>query len=137
MFNLYGDTHHETGIVLYGNNESGIEIGVFNWGQFEDNRIPLLSPAGGLVISWPCDESFVLSHVARVSDIRSLLPGSYWLDGEYLDTDMNVIYDEFLDLPGLFGFGPAAEVYEDDSFYAGDIYQLSDGTRFVVCDIWD
>ena len=33
-------TGHEAGIIIYGDNS----VGVFNWGNYDENRIPILAP---------------------------------------------------------------------------------------------
>lgn len=87
MFNLYNDTNHEAGIIVYEDNA----VGVFNWAECGDNCIPMLSPFG-TPINWPVDvdDAAEIVHAGFVDDVREYLPGTVFLKDGELTTDMDI-----------------------------------------------
>lgn len=135
MFNLFVDTNHEAGIILYGDGT----VGVFNWGQFDDGFIPMVGLVG-LVVPWPfaAGEDVDLVHVAHVDDVREYLPGAVWMGEDGLETDLDIVYDEHDDIPALWGFGPIADNYSNmDRPYSGDIWDMPGGQRVITIDFWN
>lgn len=119
-------TNHEAGIIVY----SGNTVGVFNWGNCDDNQIPVLSPLG-LPMPWPeADDVFEDVTEAAVKDIRTVIPGRIWLEDGEAGTDLDIIYDEDGDLPRLF------LEQLDDFEYEGYVYTLKDGRKIIVPDMW-
>lgn len=135
MFNLYENTHHEAGIILYGDKT----IGVFNWGQFDDGFVPMVGPVG-IVVPWPAgtaENDVELVYVTHADDVRDYLPGTVWMGEDGLETDMDVAYDQNDDVPALWGFGPAANAYSDmDNPYSGTIWDIPGGPRVITIDLW-
>ncbi len=146
MFNL-NDTSHEAGILIYGHNS----VIVCNWGTCEDNYIPIASPFGTLM-PWPYPdedgEKHTLIEDKHVDDVRSLLPGTVWMDDEddmTCDTDMDIVSDKFGDLSALFGIktgdtDPA--LYTDPSDpapYSGTLWRVSgiDDVQIITLDSWN
>lgn len=103
MANLRELTEHTAGIIIYG----GESVGVYDWGRLDDAQIPILSPIG-TPMGWPCPEleGDVNIEGTVVDDIRTILPGKYWYDDaeNAIATDMDVVYDEYGDLPALYGY---------------------------------
>ncbi len=138
MATLQELTSQESGIIIFEDNS----VIVCNWSSFGDGQRPIFF-VGGLV-SWDCPELLgkadeLLQSIPheRVSDIRDVLPGTYYDDDETekLLTDMEVVFDQNYDLPALFGFQAAgdgcAEVKLDDQ---GNIIPTS-GTVYTVGDL--
>lgn len=135
MFNLFDDTNHEAGIIVYGDNS----VGVYNWTSCSDHVLPLLSPFG-TPINWPkdVDDGAEITHVDHVDDVRNYLPGTVFDEGGQIATNMDIVYDENEDIPGLFGFGPAAGSYEGcENPYSGDIWTLPTGEKVITIDLWN
>ena len=87
-------TGHEAGIVIY---ESG-EVAVVNWGQYDDDQVPRLTPMLGM-FGFP--EDGILDNVPvseTVEDVRDILPGKVWMDDGELDTDMEILQDDNNDI---------------------------------------
>ena len=138
MFNLYKDTEHEAGIIVYEDNA----VGVFFWAAMPcgDNCIPVLSPIG-TPISWPraVAEEVEVVHIGSVDDVREYLPGSVFLKDGKITTDMDIVYDRDGDIPGLFGFGPHAAPYNDSDIaqpYRGDIWELPGVGKVITISDW-
>lgn len=127
-------TNHEAGIIVYGDNS----VGVFTWGNYDENRIPILAP-GGIPMAWPeADDVFVGVTAEHFDDFRSEIPGTIWLEnGEtYSDekvavTDLDIVYDENNDLVRLF-----LEDLEPVE-YTGTVYTLLDGRKIIAPDMWN
>lgn len=135
MFNLYNDTNHEAGIIVYEDNA----VGVFNWADCGDNCLPMLSPFG-TPINWPVDvdDEAEIVHIGFVDDVREYLPGTVFLKDGVLTTDMDIVYDRNDDIPGLFGFGPCAESYKKyEQPYSGDIWELPGGGKVITIPWWN
>ncbi len=134
-------TNHEAGIICYGENT----VAVVNWGQYEDDRVPIMGPAG-IMFAWPEDEGTVAAAentYRRFNDVRDELPGKIWLTDEtddqgrkIADTDLDILADEFGDLHRLFlgvdGDGESLSA----SDYEGAAYTLPDGRKILVLDMW-
>lgn len=98
-------TSHEAGIIVYPDGA----VAVANWGQYDDDMLPILGPFG-LLIPWRHEVGYLASSThEHVADLRATLPGSMWLtdevdgDGEPIaETDMDITADENDDLPRLF-----------------------------------
>lgn len=135
MFNLYDDTNHEAGIIVYEDNV----VGVFNWAGCENNCIPMLSPFG-TPINWPAnvDDDAEIVHIGFVDDVREYLPGTVFLKDGQLTTDMDIVYDANHDIPALFGFGPCADAYNEyEQPYSGDIWELPGGAKVITIPWWN
>jgi hypothetical protein len=135
MKNLNELTSQESGIVVYG--EGGVIV--TNWAELGDDALPALDPTGNFILGWPHDDLDVESS-HEVEDVREELPGTVWvkdIDEGTLDTDMDIIYDKFGDLPALWGFdtGCGAEVVGGPT--PGVVYVLSDGTKVIAPDGWN
>lgn len=119
-------TNHEAGIIVY----SGNTVGVFNWGNCDDSQIPVLSPLG-LPMPWPeADDVFEDVTEAAVKDVRTVIPGRIWLEDGEAETDLDIVYDEYGDLPRLF-----LELL-DEFEYEGYVYTLKDGRKIIAPDMW-
>lgn len=98
--NLKLETGHETGIIVF----DGGTVSVVNWAECNDNTLPMVVsnlPYAG-PISWPWEYTILtLDH--KTDDIREGLPGTIWMeeDGTYA-SDMDIIYDDNMDLKNLF-----------------------------------
>lgn len=107
-------THHESGIIIHGNN-----IMVDNWQFYDDDVFPALF-AGGMV-GYPSEKNSVeaMQNTARrVEHIRDTMP----------DAKNAVIdYDANGDLPRIYSG-------EDDE--PGTVYDLPDGGLLIVPDDW-
>ena len=120
-------TGHESGIIVYGDHT----VGVFNWGTYDDNQLPVLSPIG-TPMAWPeGDDVFVGVTESHLDDFRSEIPGSIWKEDELVDTDLDIVYDENNDLVRLF--------FEnlDPMEYNGTVYTLHDGRKIIAPDMWN
>lgn len=145
MFNFVDKTGHASGIIIYTTEEGQPEIVVsaaFSNG-YAKNALPLLAPAGGLTIWWPEPEDAELVFDREVEDIRKEIPGSVWaVEGEknQIDTDLDIVYDQFDDIPAIFGFKAGdADPDDYDVFgYSGAIYHLTsrDDVKIIVPDFW-
>lgn len=135
MFNL-NDTQHESGIILYGDET----VGVFNWGWLDNGYIPMVGPYG-IVVPWPLDNSddTELFCIESVDDVHAHLPGTVWMGKDGLETDMEIICDEFGDLPALWGFGDHASHYDDlDCNYSGCVWSIGDSAyKVITIDFWN
>lgn len=131
--NLPENTNHESGIIIYGDKT----VGVYNWQSIGDNEIPMISPLGSPV-NWKMDNDINIMHVAMVGDVRKYLPGTVWMEDGELKTDLDIVWDGHSDIPGLFGFGPAADAYRRyDCPYSGDIWELSNGWQVITIKFWN
>ena len=128
---LYELTNHEAGIIVY----PGNAVAVFNWATLDDDRLPMLSPFGGM-IGWPYDGGFGVNSNHTVKDVRAELPGSVWLaEGGAAYTDMDVVSDYNGDLVRLF---LGADDYNPDvDVTSGEVYTLHDGTKIIVPHDWN
>lgn len=130
---LWDITGQGTGIVIY-DDES---VGVFNWERLDDAQIPLLSPLG-LPMGWPCPELEGDAEIEGtvVDDIRTILPGKCWYDDaeNAIKTDMDVVYDEYGDLPALYGYdiglGTLLELDDNGNLIptSGTVYRIGEYT---------
>lgn len=124
-------TGHEAGIVIYEDNC----VGVCNWGRYDEDRFPVLSPLG-LPMPWP-EENCVFDGAKEefCKDIRAELPGSIWIehgeDGDVANTDLDIVFDEFGDLARLF------LDKLDDVEYEGYVYTLRDGRKVIAPVMWN
>lgn len=131
-------TGHEAGIIIYPNSKT---VAVYNWGQCDDNQVPIMSPLGEPM---PWDEGEdVFNGVteARFADARQLFPGSVWLTDEtdengtrIADTDLDIVYDYFSDICRMFLGG---EGYEQPEDFEGTAYTLRDGRIILALDMWN
>lgn len=122
-------TGHESGIVIYQDKT----VGVYNWCSYDDDQFPIISPFG-TPIPWNEDSGvFDGATVECVSDVRSLLPGTVWLEDGEAKTDMGIVYDGFGDLAGLF---LNSEYYTSPEDYVGEAYTLRDGRVILTVDLW-
>ena len=132
---LYELTGHESGIIVYKSNE----IIVTNWASMGEELFPMLFPIGDMVVGFPVEESWADNCTTeRVDDFRTVLPGSIWLTDEVddkgthlADTDMEILSDANSDLLKAF---LAPEEYAGD--FSATVYQLEDGKKIVVPDMW-
>lgn len=135
MFNLFDDTHHESGIIVYPDNS----VAVLCWPQVDDNLLPHFEPSG-LVVWLPVSEDIEISEPECIKDIRDALPDTLWVDESgALASDMEILADEFGDLPALFGFrisDDADPANYDEFGYSGVVYEV-DGIKIVTCDFWN
>lgn len=128
-------TAHEAGIIVYADST----IVVANWGQYDDDMLPILGPFG-LLIPWKHEAGYLDSAKCEcVADLRTVLPGSIWLTDEVDDdgvtianTDMDIVSDEFDDIPRLF---LAADL--DPCELEASVYTLGDGTKVIAPDTWN
>lgn len=133
MARLWDITGQGTGIIIY-DDES---VGVYNWEQLDDAQVPLLSPLG-LPMGWPCSEmeGEIDVEATYVDDIRTILPGKCWYDDdeEALDTDMDIVYDKYGDLPALYGYdiglGTLLELDDNGNLMptSGAVYKIGEYT---------
>lgn len=133
-FNLRQVTGHDAGIVVY----DGTAVLVANWADMADNRLPAYL-AHGIVFGWPF-ETISIEDRYKVEDIRDELPGTVWLSDDeenVLDTDLDIIYDEFGDIPALFGFDTGAGAMVLDHPTSGVVYILDNGIKIIAPDEWN
>lgn len=146
MFNFIEVTGHEAGIIIYTNENERSEIIVASgYGSSSaENALPVLSPVGNFTIWWkePNDAELVFDR--EVQDIRKEIPGSVWaVEGEEdkIDTDLDIVYDQFDDIPAIFGFkaGDADPDLYKEYGYAGAVYHLTnrDDVKIIVPDFWN
>ena len=138
-------TGHEAGIICYGDRT----VGVYNWAQLEDDRIPMMGPAD-LVIDWP-EEGGVFSGATEthVDDLRTILPGSVWIDEDgNISTDLDIVHDDNNDLPWCYlcttddaadlsrAIGHHGDICEPD-WLSATVYILRDGRKVIAPDLWN
>ena len=138
-------TNQESGIIIYG----GDTVGVFNWPNLGDAQMPCTF-GGMFVMGWYCPELEGEAEELRaqlehtyVADIRCILPGECWYDDdeEALDTDMDIVSDDFGDVAALWGYdtGKGALVNRDDDGRLeptpGEVWRL-DGYTIIVPEGW-
>ncbi len=124
---LFELTGHEAGIIVYGDNT----VGVFNWGTYDDNQIPILSPIG-FPMAWPePSDVFGGFNETYSDDFRSEIPGSIWIEDGEVATDLDIVYDENNDLLRLF-----LENLDADE-YNGHIFTLKDGRKIIAPLTWN
>ena len=136
--NLMELTGHEAGIIVYPDSNS---VAVYNWGQCDDNQIPILSPLGEPV-NWPeAEDVFDGVTSARFADARELIPGIFWLTDEtdeqgnrFATTDLDIVYDRFYDISRMFLGG---EGYTSPEDFEGTAYTLRDGRVILALDMWN
>ena len=132
-------TGHEAGIILYGGNA----VAVCNWGSCDDDQIPyFLAPIGMIPFPGSEKEGYLTEGVTseHVEDVRTLLPGSVWLEDDsdseegskVADTDLDIVFDGNGDLIRLF----CDETLEACD-YEGTIYRLRDGKAIIAPDMWN
>lgn len=103
---LYDLTHREAGIIIYDDGS----VAVANWLACGDDMVPHLAPFGIGMIPFPVKAGLLESATFEtVDDFRTVLPGSIWLTDEtdnegnpVADTDLDIIHDQFNDLPIAF-----------------------------------
>ena len=124
MATLFDLTQQESGILVF----DGSAVAAFNWSSLNDAEIPsfnlLLGAIGfpAAALDGDADELREMLPVDRVTDVRDVLPGSYYSVGTddngvlTVSTDMEVLYDRGGDLPALFGFktGAADPILDSD-----------------------
>ena len=146
MFNFIDETGHESGIIIYTKEDGQPEVIVAaGYGSAcAENALPALAPAGGLTIWWPEPKDAELVFDREVEDIRKEIPGSVWaIEGEddKIDTDLDIVLDEFNDIPAIFGFkaGDADPDLYNEYGYSGAVYHLTsrDDVKIVVPDFWN
>lgn len=111
---LYELVGQEFGIIVYPDGT----VAVCNWAGLADATTPVFGPMA-MMIGFPCPELECEDedaedalrdalYAGEVDDVRTLLPGSYYLDEDTdepcITTDMDVIYDANYDLPALWGY---------------------------------
>ena len=146
MFNFIEVTSHESGIIIYTNENERSEIVVASgYGSSSaENALPVLSPVGNFTVWWKEPEDAELVLEKEVEDIRKEIPGSVWAvegEGKKIDTDLDIVFDEFQDIPAIFGFraGDAdPELYKEYG-YSGKVYRLTsrDDVKIIVPDFWN
>ena len=145
MATLLELTNQESGIIIY----DGESVGVFNWSSLEDAQMPCVL-GGMFVMGWYCAElegeaeelQEQLEHT-YVADIRCVLPGECWYDDdeEALDTDMDIVSDDYGDVAALWGYdtGNGAAVSRDDDGRLeptpGEVWRL-DSYTIIVPEGW-
>lgn len=112
---LYELTGQESGIIVYPDDT----VAVCNWAGLADATTPAFGPMAMMVVGFSCPELVCEAedaedalrdalYAGEVDDMRTLLPGSYYLneddDEPRIVTDMDVIYDANFDLPALWGY---------------------------------
>ena len=107
-------THHESGIIIYGNN-----IIVDNWMSYDDDQIPKLFYTGcvGFPVA-PGSVEAMADTMRRVDRIVDAMPDA---EIAVIDSDHND------DIPGIYNG-------EDDE--PGYVYDLPDGGLLIVPDNW-
>lgn len=127
-------TGKESGIVVYGDRS----VGVFNWANLGDDRLPAVLTSLNVLFDRREDPSiFADVKTHRFEDVRAELPGTIYRTGEtandgleIADTDMDIAYDRNGDLLRLF------LTKLEDCEYAGSAYTLQDGTKILTLDMW-
>lgn len=118
-------TGHEAGIIVY-QDRSAI---VANWGQCDDDYIPVLAPIGGIgqtnsVCNFPKEQGYIeRAQKSLFGDIRPILQNTTVLLDEFNDIDRLMS-----DKPDKFGMSP-------DRY--GDKYTFEDGMEIYVFGDWN
>lgn len=131
-------TGQESGIII---NPSG-SVTITNWRDAEEDSFPFLSPFGVVSVNTGRFDGEIESE--HVDDIRTVIPGSVWIDEiqedadgskfYVLDTDLDIVCDDNDDLVLLF----APEVKgEAARIYTGDVYRFDDGTIVIAPRGWN
>ena len=130
-FNLFEDTKHESGIIVF----SDDSVLVSNWAACSDNCIP--AQLGPITLSNPYPTESTLQMVRDVDDIRKEFPGTIWkISDDELDTDMDIIDDCTEELPKMFGFKGYADTTPcDESDYSGKVWLLDD-LKILTINCW-
>lgn len=136
-FNLVRDTGYESGIIIFEDNS----VTVCNWLECDDNQLPFLLPISQSPIPWTLEDEHKLIQVEKLDDIRTKLPGSFWVSDDKIETNMKINYDANNDLPALFGIytnDASSQAYKNVNSYAGTVWQLSDSSiTIITIDFWN
>lgn len=113
-------TNHEAGIIVY---KSGEAI-VANWGQCDDDCIPVLGPVGDLVINFSQEEGYIeKASESHFDDIRPILH------------DLDILLDEFDDVERLMSNEP--DKYGIIPDHDGTKYEFEDGLIIYTFADWN
>ena len=136
-FNLVRDTGYESGIIIFEDNS----VTVCNWLECDDNQLPFLLPISQSPIPWTLENEHKLVQVEKLDDIRTKLPGSFWVSDDKIETNMKINYDANNDLPALFGIytnDVISQAYQNTNSYAGTVWQLNDSSIIIITiDFWN
>lgn len=146
MFDFIEVTGHEAGIIIYTNENERSEIVVASGyeSSSSENALPVLSQVGNFPIWWKEPEDAELVLEKEVEDIRKEIPGSVWAiedEESKIDTDLDIVWDEFNDIPAIFGFraGDADPGLYSKYGYSGKVYRLTsrEDVKIIVPDFWN
>ena len=80
-------------------------------------------------------------QVEKLDDIRTKIPGSFWVFDDKIETNIKINYDANNDLPALFGIytnDAISQAYKNVNSYAGTVWQLSDSSiTIITIDFWN
>ena len=112
-------TGHEAGIIVYENGD----VIVVNWNQCDDDCVPVLAPAGDMVINFPREGYIERAKESQFDDIRPILQGK------------TVLLDEFNDIERLMSDKPDKYGMMPDRH--GKKYIFEDGTEVYTFADWN
>lgn len=136
-FNLVRDTGYESGIIIFEDNS----VTVCNWLECDNNQLPFFLPISQSPIPWTLEDEHKLIQVEKLDDIRTKIPGSFWVSDDKIETNIKINYDANNDLPALFGIytnDAISQAYKNVNSYAGTVWQLSDSSiTIITIDFWN
>lgn len=112
-------TGHEAGIIVYENGD----VIVVNWNQCDDDCVPVLAPAGDMVINFPREGYIERAKKSQFDDIRLILH------------EKTVLLDEFGDIERLMSDKPDKYGMMPDRH--GKKYIFEDGTEVYTFADWN
>ena len=130
-FNLVRDTGYESGIIIFEDNS----VTVCNWLECDNNQLPFFLPISQSPIPWTLEDKHKLIQVEKLDDIRTKIPGSFWVSDDKIETNIKINYDANNDLPALFGIytnDAISQAYKNVNSYAGTVWQLSDSSITII-----
>ena len=107
-------THHESGIILYGNN-----VIVDNWSFYDDDQIPKLFYTG--CVGFPVADGSIEAMGKTPRRIKHIIDAMPDVDNVVIESDHNN------DIP---------KIYSGEDDEAGTVYDLPDGGLLIVPDDW-
>ena len=112
-------TGHEAGIIVFENGD----VIIADWNQCDDDCVPVLAPAGDMVINFPREGYIERGKESNFGDIRPILQGK------------TVLLDEFNDIERLMSDKPDKYGMMPDRH--GKKYIFEDGTEVYTFADWN